>query len=69
MLTAVARQPVKEDGSVDLDDGWSGPGDHVTLRAEMDVLVVISNCPEALNPATGGNPTPVRAIRYRGGDR
>ncbi len=32
----------------------------------MDVLVVISNCPEALNPAAGGNPTPVRTIRYRG---
>ena len=54
------RVPVKEDGSADLADGWSKPGDHVTLRAEMDVLVVISNCPEALNPATGGNPTPVR---------
>ena len=44
------------------------PGDHVTLRAEMDVLVVISNCPEALNPATGTGPTPVRAIRYRSED-
>ena len=40
--------------------------DHVDLRAEMDVLVVISNCPEALNPATGDvGPTPIRAIRYR----
>ena len=58
--------PVDADGSVDIDDGWSKPGDHVTLRAEMDGLVVISNCPEALNPAAGGNPTPVRAIRYRG---
>ena len=61
------RVPVKEDGSADLADGWSKPGDHVTLRAEMDVLVVISNCPEALNPATGAGPTPVRAIRYRDG--
>ena len=31
-----------------------------------DVIVVISNCPEALNPAAGGNQTPVRTIRYRG---
>ena len=60
------RVPVDADGSVGIDDGWSKPGDHVTLRAEMDVLVVISNCPEALNPAAGGNPTPVRTIRYRG---
>ena len=59
------RVPVKADGSAGIEDGWSKPGDHVTLRAEMDVLVVISNCPEALNPATGAGPTPVRAIRYR----
>ena len=59
------RVPVSADGSAAIDDGWSKPGDHVTLRAEMDVLVVISNCPEALNPATGDGPTPIRAIRYR----
>ena len=59
------RVPVKVDGSVGIVDGWSRPGDHVTLRAEMAVLVVISNCPEAMNPATGTGPTPVRAIRYR----
>ncbi len=59
------RVPVLADGSATIADGWSGPGDHVTLRAEMDVLVVISNCPEALNPATGAGPSPVRAIRYR----
>ena len=62
------RVPVRDDGSAGIVDGWSGPGDHVTLRAEMDILVVISNCPEALNPATGAGPTPVRAIRYRTGD-
>ena len=59
------RVPVKADGSAVIDDGWSKPGDHLTLRAEMDVLVVISNCPEALNPATGAGPTPIRAIRYQ----
>ena len=59
------RVPVNADGSARIEDGWSRPGDHVTLHAEMDVLVVISNCPEALNPATGAGPTPVRAIRYR----
>ena len=59
------RVPVEVDGSAGIVDGWSKPGDHVTLRAEMDVLVVISNCPEALNPATGAGPTPIRAIRYR----
>ena len=59
------RVPVDADGSAAIVDGWSRPGDHVTLRAEMDVLVVISNCPEEMNLATGTGPTPVRAIRYR----
>ena len=60
------RVPVGADGSAAIDDGWSRPGDHVDLRAEMDVLVVISNCPEALNPATGdAGPTPIRAVHYR----
>ena len=59
------RVPVDADGSVAIVDGWSRAGDHVTLRAEMDILVVISNCPEEMNPATGTGPTPVRAIRYR----
>ena len=36
------------------------------LRAEMDVLVVISNCPQELNPAAGGGPTPVRAVVWQG---
>ena len=59
------RVPVHPDGSAGIVDGWSRPGDHVALRAEMDVLVVLSNCPEALNPATGSGPSPVRVIRYR----
>ena len=62
------RVPVDGDGSARIVEGWSRPGDHVTLRAEMEVLVVISNCPEVMNPATGAGPTPVRAIRYRGGE-
>ena len=44
------RVPVHADGSVDIVDGWSKPGDHVTLRAEMDILLPTA---EALNPATG----------------
>ncbi|MDA0703855.1 MAG: DUF1989 domain-containing protein [Proteobacteria bacterium] len=41
-------------------DGPSKPGDHVDLRAEMDVLAVVSNCPQINNPAAGGRPTPIR---------
>ncbi len=52
--------PVLADGAMAIADGHSRPGDHVTLRAETDVLVAISNCPQVNNPANGFNPTPVR---------
>lgn len=56
--------PVEADGAVAIAEGLSKPGDYVDLHAEMDVLVVISNCPERDNLAAGGEPTPVRAIVY-----
>jgi urea carboxylase-associated protein 1 len=58
------RVPVGPDGEAMIVDGISRPGDYVDLRAEMDILAVLSNCPEALNPATGSGPTPIRAIIY-----
>lgn len=55
--------PVGPDGAAQIADALSKPGDYVDLRAEMDVLAVLSNCPEELNPATGAKgPTPVRVI-------
>jgi len=55
--------PVRPDGGAEIAEALSKPGDYVDLRAEMDVLAVLSNCPEALNPATGAHgPTPIRAI-------
>ena len=57
--------PVHTRGSMDIEEGQSRPGDHVDLRADMDVLVVLSNCPEALNAATGSGPTAIRVIVYR----
>jgi urea carboxylase-associated protein 1 len=55
--------PVDSDGAAGIADALSKPGDYVDLRAEMNVLAVLSNCPEALNPATGAQgPTPIRAI-------
>ena len=52
-------------GRAAIVDGQSQPGDYVDLRAEMDILVVLSNCPEALNPATGTQPTPIQVLIYR----
>ena len=54
--------PVEPDGTMGIVDGISKPGDHVVLRAEVDVLAVISNCPQIHNPCNGGNPTPIRVI-------
>lgn len=55
--------PVGSDGEARIVEPISRPGDYVDLRAEMDVLAVLSNCPEELNPATGSRgPTPIRAI-------
>jgi urea carboxylase-associated protein 1 len=54
--------PVEADGSLGIVDGISAPGKYVDLRAEMDTLVVISNCPQINNPCNGFNPTPIRLI-------
>lgn len=52
--------PVTADGHLDIVDGVSAPGRYVAIRAEMDLLVLISNCPQLNNPCNGWNPTPVR---------
>jgi urea carboxylase-associated protein 1 len=56
--------PVAPDGAMLIAEGESRPGDHVDLRAETDVLVAVSNCPQIYNPASGGRPTPVRLVTY-----
>ena len=57
-----AYVPVGDKGEMDFRPPLSKPGDHVDLRAEMDVLAVISNCPQINNPAAGFNPSPVRVV-------
>ncbi len=54
--------PVEADGSLGIVDGLSAPGKYLDVRAEMDTLVVISNCPQINNPCNGFNPTPIRLI-------
>ncbi len=54
--------PVEEDGTLGIVDGISAPGLTVDLRADMDVIVVVSNCPQINNPCNAFNPTPVRMI-------
>lgn len=54
--------PVEQDGALGIVDGISAPGLTVDLRADMDVIVVVSNCPQINNPCNAFNPTPVRMI-------
>jgi urea carboxylase-associated protein 1 len=54
--------PVEKDGTLGIVDGISAPGLSVTIRAEMGLLVLISNCPQINNPCNGFNPTPVRLV-------
>lgn len=54
--------PIEPSGALAIVDGVSKPGDRVELRAEMDVLCVISNCPQINNPCNGFNPTPIRVV-------
>jgi urea carboxylase-associated protein 1 len=54
--------PIMPDGEVTIDDGISAPLGYVDLRADMDLLVVISNCPQVNNPCNGFNPTPIRVL-------
>ena len=54
--------PIEPSGEMTIVDGLSKPGDYVELVAEMDVLCVISNCPQINNPCNGFNPTPIRVL-------
>jgi uncharacterized protein YcgI (DUF1989 family) len=54
--------PVTPEGVLTFEDGVSEAGKYVELRAEMDVLMVISNCPQLNNPCNAYNPTPVRIL-------
>ncbi|MEV8543966.1 urea amidolyase associated protein UAAP2 [Streptomyces sp. NPDC051572] len=51
--------PVEKDGTLGIVDGLSAPGLKLTLRAERDVLVLVSNCPQINNPCNGFEPTAV----------
>jgi urea carboxylase-associated protein 1 len=54
--------PVTADGGLEFADGLSGPGKYVELRASMDVIVLISNCPQLNNPCNAYNPTPLEIL-------
>jgi uncharacterized protein len=54
--------PVTPEGKLTFEDGISERGKYVEMRAEMDVLAVISNCPQLNNPCNAYNPTPIEVL-------
>jgi urea carboxylase-associated protein 1 len=54
--------PIDPDGRFTVVDGISSPGNYVEVTMDMDVIFVISNCPQVNNPCNGFNPTPIRVM-------
>ena len=54
--------PVTPDGGLTFEDGLSAPGKYVEMKALMDTIVLISNCPQLNNPCNAYNPTPVEVL-------
>ena len=54
--------PVTPEGGLTFEDGISAPGKYVELIAHMDVIVLITNCPQLNNPCNGYNPTPAEVL-------
>lgn len=54
--------PVTPEGGLQFADGVSSPGKYVELTARMDLVCLISNCPQLNNPCNGWNPTPVEVL-------
>ena len=51
--------PITAEGGLTFEDGISAPGKYVELTARMNVIVLVSNCPQLNNPCNGYNPTPI----------
>lgn len=54
--------PVTPDGGLTFEDGLSAPGKYVEMTAHMNVIVLISNCPQLNNPCNAYNPTPIEVF-------
>jgi len=54
--------PITSEGQLTFADGISGAGKYVEMKAAMDVIVLLSNCPQLNNPCNAYNPTAVEMI-------
>ena len=57
--------PLQPDGSWTIAPPVSKAGDYVDLRADMDLLFVLSNCPQDLNPCNAGDLKPLKVVIYK----
>lgn len=55
--------PVSDSEKIGMEPPLSRPGDHVLLRALMDVIVVFSACPMDVTPINGPDRTP-KAVHF-----
>jgi uncharacterized protein YcgI (DUF1989 family) len=53
---------IDQQGGVAIQEPRSGRGDHIDLRAEMDCIVAISNCPQEWGPTNARRPTPIDLV-------
>ena len=58
--------PVTPEGGLTFEDGISDAGKYVELQAHMDIIILVSNCPQLNNPCNAYNPTPVEILVWDG---
>ena len=63
-LNVFMNCPVKENGAWEVGAPLSKAGDYVDFRADMDLLIGISNCPQDLNHCNGGSIKPLGVMIY-----
>ncbi len=63
-LNLFTRIAVEPNGNLGWAEKTAKPGDFIDLRAEMNVLAVLSNCPHPLDPSSTYDPKPIRAIAW-----
>jgi uncharacterized protein YcgI (DUF1989 family) len=56
--------PVAADGKTGIQEPKSKAGDYLDLRANIDLLIAVSNCPQERNPCNAFNPTSLGAVVY-----
>lgn len=66
-LNVFMNVQVEADGRISINEPISKPGDHIDLRAETDLVLGISNCPQERNPCNAFKPTRLRVIVYQAG--